>query len=143
MRIKADDAKAFRSHEPDRAAPKNHLQVYAKQAVSEPFCWNGFGISNRPFGEELAESRMKGSTTAAARKAAKRGPLTRQLMDQNAMLRGLGDAVASKILNHGELVSLSLREQIYLLLRRIRSEGTTRDTSWGELRNREYDERRT
>jgi len=30
------------------------------------------------------------------------------------MLRDLGDAVTSKILNHGELVSLSLRQQIYV-----------------------------
>ena len=57
---------------------------------------------------------MKVPTSAAARKAAKRGLLTRHVMEQNAMLRDLGDAVASKILNHGELVSLSLRQQIYL-----------------------------
>jgi len=35
-------------------------------------------------------------------------------MEQNAMLRDLEDAVASKILHRGELVNLSLRQQIYV-----------------------------
>ncbi len=47
------------------------------------------------------------------RKAAKRGPLTVELLRENAILRGLDDATAARIVKQGELVYLALHEKIY------------------------------
>jgi CRP-like cAMP-binding protein len=47
------------------------------------------------------------------RRAAKRGQLTPQLLEQNAILRGLEEPATAKILKQGEFLNLNLRQQIY------------------------------
>jgi CRP-like cAMP-binding protein len=50
---------------------------------------------------------------AKRRKTTKAGALTVQLLHQNAILRGLEESVAARILDEGAVVNLSLRQQVY------------------------------
>jgi CRP-like cAMP-binding protein len=51
--------------------------------------------------------------TAKPSKPAKRALLTPQLLAKNSILRGLEESAAAKIIKHGEVLNLTLRQQIY------------------------------